>query len=218
MGVLTLDMQCPHCLRERATLVGIGESLKTASQICSTIFKCRSCENLIIADIYYGHYGKPPYTAIRDTNDNLVIPSGNNNYRIEGTYPTPSIPSAPDDIPPRAEKFFLEAKEDFQRERYETCSINCRKVLDIATQNMAIDADFKSGKLYDRIDKLKTLGLITPEIASWGHIIRKFSNDSVHTDIEVTEDEAHELLSFVEIFLIYTFTLPAMVANNKLSS
>ncbi|MDE1493123.1 DUF4145 domain-containing protein [Xenorhabdus bovienii] len=218
MSVLTLDMQCPHCLRERAVLTGIGENRKSNEQICSTIFLCRSCENLVVADIDYSYYGLPIFSSVSKSGKNTVISSADTDYRIVKIYPKPDIYSAPDNTPPRAEKFFLEATEDFQRGRYETCSVNCRKVLDIATQNMAIEADVKSGKLYDRINKLKDLGLITPEIADWGHIIRKFSNDSVHTDVEVTENEAQELLSFVEIFLIYTFTLPAMVADNKLSN
>lgn len=50
---------------------------------------------------------------------------------------------------------------------------------------------------------------------NWAHIIRIDSNGAVHSDEEFTQEEAEEILNFTELFLLYAFTLPAMVESRK---
>lgn len=114
--------------------------------------------------------------------------------------------------PPRAAKFFIEAKEDFSRGRYETSAMNCRKVIDIATKNLHLkDED----KLVRRISALRETGLITQEMADWAHIVRIDTNGAVHSDEEFSKEEVDQLLKFTEVFLTYSFTLPAMVSAKR---
>lgn len=58
---------------------------------------------------------------------------------------------------------------------------------------------------------LHARGLITAQMKDWAHIVRMDSNGAIHTDEEFDASEAKQLINFTEVFLIYSFTLPAMV-------
>ena len=90
--------------------------------------------------------------------------------------------------------------------------MNCRKVIDIATKNLHLkDED----KLVRRISALRETGLITQEMADWAHIVRIDTNGAVHSDEEFSKEEVDQLLKFTEVFLTYSFTLPAMVSAKR---
>jgi len=90
----------------------------------------------------------------------------------------------------------------------------CRKTIDIATKNLLGD-ESKNEKLVKRISLLHGKGLITEQMKDWAHIVRIDSNGAVHSDEEFTKEEAEEMIGFTEVFLIYAFSLPAMVASRK---
>ncbi|EIZ2335040.1 DUF4145 domain-containing protein [Salmonella enterica] len=85
----------------------------------------------------------------------------------------------------------------------------CRKVMDIATSY--IESGENSTSLAKRLYLLKEQSRITPEMADWAKIIRLDGNVSAHSDENFTEQEAREIISFTETFLLYAFTLPGMV-------
>ncbi|MBF7955512.1 DUF4145 domain-containing protein [Rahnella victoriana] len=133
-----------------------------------------------------------------------------------GVYPEAKAHAAPDNSPNRAAKFFIEAKENAQRENNETAVMLCRKVIDIATKQI-LGEDSKKEQLSQRITMLHSKGLITNQMKDWAHIVRMDSNVAVHSDEEFTREEAEGMLGFTEVFLIYSFTLPAMVEAKKQS-
>ncbi|MEX5486752.1 DUF4145 domain-containing protein [Proteus mirabilis] len=51
----------------------------------------------------------------------------------------------------------------------------------------------------------------------WAHIVRIDSNGAIHSDEEFTKEEAKQILGFTEVFLMYSFTLPAMIEKGDLS-
>ncbi|EEH4116124.1 DUF4145 domain-containing protein [Salmonella enterica subsp. enterica] len=85
----------------------------------------------------------------------------------------------------------------------------CRKVLDIATSY--IEPEENTTSLAKRLSLLKEQVKITPEMADWAKIIHLDGNASAHSDENFTEQEAREIISFTETFLLYAFTLPGMV-------
>lgn len=178
--------------------------------IYSAVFQCQSCFRLTVAEIQTGSNGSPTTQA---NNSFYPLRAGEDKKMIVlGTYPEAVSLEAPSHTPERAAKFFVEAKEDFARGRYETSAMNCRKVIDIATKNLHLgDED----KLVRRIAALRATGLITQEMADWAHIVRIDTNVAVHSDEEFTADEVDQLLKFTEVFLTYSFTLPAMVKAKR---
>ena len=87
-----------------------------------------------------------------------------------------------------------------------------RKVLEVAVK--ALDPKGE-GSLYKRIENLAKKNLITPDIKDWAHIIRDDGNTAAHEEEPVTKEFAQELLSFAEMFLMYTFTMPNMIKERR---
>lgn len=209
MAMLSIDTTCPHCKKDNAVMKFVQQTL-LAQRWYSVVFQCQSCLRLLVAEVETDLAGGPNHVA-----SNSAFPVIVNNYRnmrVNCTYPQADQVDAPISTPPRAAKFFIEAKEDFTRGRYETSAMNCRKVIDIATKSLHLgDED----KLVRRISALRETGLITQEMADWAHIVRIDTNGAVHSDEEFTKEEVDQLLKFTEVFLTYSFTLPAMVASKR---
>jgi hypothetical protein len=212
MGILTLDITCPHCLRDRAVLTAFGQFAKS-KQIYSVSFTCRSCSEPTVANIMSVH-GHNPMSHTGQYGDEVIGISAQ--FQLIDYFPKPTNHSAPDNAPLRAAKFFIEAKENAQRGNNETSVMLCRKVIDIATREILGD-ESKKEQLSQRISMLHGKNLITAQMKDWAHIVRIDSNGAVHSDEEFSLEEAEEMIGFTEVFLIYSFTLPAMVDAKKQS-
>jgi len=88
-----------------------------------------------------------------------------------------------------------------------------RKALDLATRQL--DENLAGKNLAPRIDALHKAGRLTDDLKEWAHLIRLDGNQGAHDDDELSDDEIAQLASFTELFLTYTFTLPAQVAVRK---
>ncbi|PQX95831.1 hypothetical protein C5930_11095 [Cronobacter sakazakii] len=209
MGLLSLNTTCPHCLRENAVIEGFAEKRVSETINYQVAFTCRSCDGgiiALIADVNHTRLG--PYHKARSADPNVVIP--NSHYSLLELYPKIENHTAPASSPDRAAKFFIESKDNFQRQRYETSVMLCRKVIDISTR-VLLGEDSSKEQLSQRISMLHARGLITAQMKDWAHIVRMDSNGAIHTDEEFDASEAKQLINFTEVFLIYSFTLPAMV-------
>jgi hypothetical protein len=209
MGMLSFNITCPHCLRENAVLQAFSEHLRNDTSVYDVAFACRSCEKSGIA-VVNSNVRQGPY-ALANAGRNIVIPSNDGKFNLWNVYPAIEAHSAPDNTPPRAADAFVEAKDNLKRGRFDTSVMICRKTIDIATRNLLGD-DSKDEKLVKRISMLHGKGLITEQMRDWAHIVRIDSNGAVHSDEEFTKEEAEEMIGFTEVFLLYAFTLPAMVA------
>ncbi|WNI85737.1 DUF4145 domain-containing protein [Citrobacter portucalensis] len=209
MAMMSIDINCPHCLKERAVMRYIKQA--PLRQGCySLVFQCNSCFKLLVVEVETDIQSTPEDYAKAQFYP--VILNENSRFNVLSTYPSQKIFSAPEATPERAAKFFIEAKDDFSRGRYETSAMNCRKVIDIATKVLHLKEE---DKLVRRISALRETGLITQEMADWAHIVRIDTNGAVHSDEEFTADEVDQLLKFTEVFLTYSFTLPAMVKAKR---
>lgn len=215
MGILTLNISCPHCLRENAVIQAFAEKQKGNSVVFDVAFSCRSCDKCLIAEIanYSGTPGGPYHAAKKTDNVNIIIP-GSTSFALLEYYPEAKQHAAPDSTPERAAKFFIEAKDNFQRGRFETAVMLCRKVLDISTREILGD-ESKKEQLSQRISMLFAKGKITEQMKDWAHIVRMDSNGAIHSDEEFDEEDATQLINFTEVFMLYAFTLPAMVSARQ---
>jgi len=217
MGILTFNLMCPHCSRENAVLEAFAEMPRNGTDITNTAFCCRSCggAGIAVVDRYSSRALSALTLAKQQSHVNVMIP-GQDGYILREVFPKPEIHIAPDNTPTRAAQAYVEAKENIQRSRYDTAVMLCRKVLDIVTRDL-LGEDSRDEKLVKRISMLHGRGKITEQMKEWAHIVRIDSNGAVHSDEEFTKDDAEEMIGFTEVFLIYSFTLPAMVEANKQS-
>jgi len=68
------------------------------------------------------------------------------------------------------------------------------------------------GTLARRIDGLPVEIGVTPSMKQWAHEIRALGNEAAHEDEPFDEEATEDLQSYTEVFLMYAFTLPGMLA------
>ncbi|HGM6831990.1 TPA: DUF4145 domain-containing protein [Serratia marcescens] len=214
MGMVSFDTACPHCLREKAVLVGLNESRRGRTEVYDVHFYCRSCDKSGIAVVASQNGYGPLVSSGQNGGRNIVIPNPTEPFVLFEVYPRLVSTAAPGSTPARAAAAYVEAKENIQRGRYDTAVMLCRKVIDIATRVLLGD-ESKDEKLVKRISMLHAKELITVQMKDWAHIVRIDSNGAVHSDEEFTQEEAEEMIGFTEVFLIYSFTLPEMVSAKQ---
>lgn len=223
--VSLINIPCPHCNRENAVLEVEGETYQSLKGTHALMAICRSCSGAVIAEVH-------PNTQVSLNNGFLSYsksykkdvlldcrPSYSNEFgRVQCTYPHAIAFDAPNATPERVGKFFIEAQENFSRGNYETCGALCRKVIDLATKQMAFAEDISAWKLQKRMEQLKAKGAITQEMYDWADIVRLDGNEQTHSEDEFDSHSAKAVLDFTETFLLYAFTLPAMVQAKRSES
>lgn len=82
----------------------------------------------------------------------------------------------------------------------------------------AKDRGVTSGNLFNKIDKLVEKGHVRKMMADAAHEVRMAGNDMAHGDFAteaITEEDADEILGFMEDFLREMFELPTRVQRRK---
>ena len=201
-----IKRNCPHCHTKSVLFTSFGE-IRNVNQDHTYLisFFCGNCYGGYMAMIKSLRGGQSAHRI----EGNIEI---NDSYYFINEYPLPKEISSPKYLPDNINKFFLQAAESLKSGNLDASAMMSRKVLEVAVKTLNPDGN---GNLYRRIEKLSELGKITDELKDWAHIIRDDGNDATHEEEPVTLEFAEELLSFSEMFLMYTFTMPGMVSDRR---
>jgi hypothetical protein len=90
-----------------------------------------------------------------------------------------------------------------------------RKVLDVSTQKLLGEDAKKFSTIQKRIDELASRHALTPDLQEWAHVVRLEGNDASHDEDPYTQEEADELLSFVDLYLTYVYTMPGKLKARR---
>jgi hypothetical protein len=126
-------------------------------------------------------------------------------------YPEVEDPEAPDHLPPNVRAFFLEAAANV-KSGPNAAGAMLRKSIDVSLKVVAPDA---KGTLFSRIDQAAKQNIITKELAEWAHHVRLGGNDAAQDEDPITPEEAQQLYKFTELLLMYLFTLPGMLTEQR---
>lgn len=205
MGAITRN--CPHCHSSNAMFSSFSDYKDPnaiSTQVYLTAYQCVSCHG--------GYFTKSEFTsghAPHAYSGNIDTATG---IKIIEEYPKPIAIEAPQYLPDNVQLFFIQAAHSLKSGNLDASAMMSRKVLEVAVKTLNPSG---SGNLYNRIEQLHEIGKITDDLKDWGHIIRNDGNEASHEEIPVTPKFADELLSFAELFLMYTFSMPGMVEDKK---
>ena len=167
---LTLDIPCPHCLKENACIMATGSERKVEPYgEYETMFACRSCNRGIIVTTEPSVHGLGPWEMAKASpGTGHKIP--NQQFRIKSIFPENHHPECPEGIPDGAVRPYIEACENIKRGNFSTAVILTRKTLDIATTALISACKTQNSEdLKNRINILRDKGMITREMQLWAH-------------------------------------------------
>ena len=198
-----LVLTCPHCERDDVNFRSL-HSHKQAKNRFLTLFTCGSCHAGVVAEISAADSPHAYHGNLADSS----------NFELISTYPTPKPVEIPGHLPANLRAFYLQAAELIRLGLYDAAAMMCRKILELATR--LLDPQI-AGKLYPRVAKLEQAHLITTELKEWGKTVSLDSDSKAQEDDAIEEASARQLLSFTEVFLMHTFTLPGMLKEPQLA-
>ncbi|QQV78096.1 DUF4145 domain-containing protein [Sphingomonas aliaeris] len=119
----------------------------------------------------------------------------------------------PPDLPDNVAKFFEQGTNNERAEHWDAAGAMFRKALDVGTK--IIDPSFSNKNLSQRINLLRESGRLTSDLAAWAHEVRIDGNESVHGNDPETREDVVAIHQFCRAVLLYTFSMPALVAARK---
>lgn len=219
--MITFGHYCPHCGVEKSgfEVKAYYENKKYSNlSIFSILATCNTCSGSIIGDIKLSDDVRftdltPKIDAFRHKLES------SNYYSLQEAYqgyvsfypdhrPKTEIPEhLPSDVLQKmrsAEKLYIQAKSD--ADMFEYTGTAYRATLEKALASLDDGSD---KNLNWRINSLVSRGILVKSMGDFAHRIRSLGNDATHN--EITLEELEQLRLFTQLFLQYTFTLPAMI-------
>lgn len=200
-----MALTCPHCHVENVQFKSVAATWN-GEDGWTTFYVCNSCKGGIVADVARVNSRAPDPHAVDGRVDEAA-----GAYLVRQTMPRADPPVAPAYTPDRVARYFLQAVRTHRAGDYDAAGAMCRKAIEAGI--FALDEKL-TGALMKRIDALAAAHEITPALQQWAHAIRLDGNEAVHGD-DFTDDQAEQIVSFAELFLMYVFTLPGMLAERK---
>jgi hypothetical protein len=200
---------CPHCRTESVAMSYLATSAPRKSDP-TVVFRCNACNQLVcVATRNPSHL----HNWITQSNGEFHNECRSQGGAITAVYPKAKRLEAPEHISPTVQRAFLQGADNASRKQSDAAAAMYRKALDVATKEL--DSGLAGKNLAPRIDALHKAGKLTDDLKEWAHLIRLDGNQGAHDEEELSEEDVAQLASFTELFLTYTFTLPAQVAARK---
>ncbi|PTA70497.1 hypothetical protein C9412_17130 [Stenotrophomonas sp. Nf1] len=200
---------CPHC---RTESVGMSYVVTSAprGKDPTVVFRCNACNDLVCVATKHGAFD---HSWITQSHGEFRAECKARGAVITGIYPTPKRIEVPEHISAAVQRAYMQGSDNAARGHADAAAAMYRKALDVATREL--DSSLAGKNLAPRIDALHKAGKLTDDLKEWAHLIRLDGNQGAHDDDELSSEEIFQLASFTELFLTYTFTLPAQVAARK---
>jgi hypothetical protein len=150
----------------------------------------------------------------------LICPSCNRpsyfeSRRYSSQTPAPLLGHDVDALPDNIAAIYQEARQCTQAEAYTACVLACRKLL------MHIGVDRGAGdnlRFIQYVEYLAQNGYVPPNGRGWVDHIRQRGNEANHEIVIMSQDNALELLSFVEMLLKFIYEFPARLLPPALTN
>ncbi|MDO9828127.1 DUF4145 domain-containing protein [Glaesserella parasuis] len=224
--MITFGHCCPHCGIEKSgfEVKCHYENKKHSSySIFSLLATCNTCSGAIVGafDVYDESYSKKEINRARDL---LASVNHYNLTELLGTKDIEFYPNErktaeiPDHLPVSVKEELLTAEDLFLEVSAKPHFIKpagnaYRSTLERALCELAENDN--RAKLNKRIEKLFDEGKLTKDLKNFALHIRTLSAEASHAYNDFTLEELKELRLFIQLFLQYTFTLPAMIPDES---
>lgn len=174
-----------------------------ASNIGSQDFLCGWCSNKVATPVGYRSQNTP--------NDRIHIcphcdmPTV---FSYSKQIPSASYGGAVAHLPADVSSLFDEARRCTAASCYTASVLICRKLL----MSIAVSQGASPGGTFiSYVEYLASNGYVPPNGKGWVDHIRKKGNEATHEIVLMTQDDAHDLISFSEMLLKFIYEFPNRV-------
>lgn len=124
--------------------------------------------------------------------------------------PSPSLGNKVNHVPDDLNELYEEARRCTSEGCYTGAVLLCRKML----MNIAVAQGAKEGlRFIEYVTYLSDNGYTPPNGKHWVDHIRKKGNEATHEIAIMGEDDAKELIVFIEMLLRFIYEFPSMIPN-----
>jgi Domain of unknown function (DUF4145) len=187
-----LALPCPHCRAEKIGFAPRGAvPVRPGDPNCLLFLQCLGCGQAIVAVMQ---------NAANSVNVWAQGSAGSPGPLLR-TYPESQALAAPADVPPTVAAAFLSGLDNLGRKGgANAAGAMFRRSIELAAR--AIDQDAPARiDLKQRIERLPD-SVVTPAMKQWAQHIRLEGNDAVHGPDEYSDQDAKDLHTFAELFLL----------------
>ena len=181
-----MNETCPHCLRE----VRFDIHANTQhGRMLHQIQKCQACGELVYRQV--------------DLNEQ---------EQTLAQWPPKGIRPAHSAVPASIAADWLEAHLCLSIRAFRGAATMARR----AVQGVAVERGAENAKLYDQLKELEATATLHPMMVEWADHIRLLGNTGAHPGTDgletVSEDEARDVVRFLDELLRWLYELPAETA------
>jgi len=117
------------------------------------------------------------------------------------------------DLPISVKQSLEEAEKCFSVNANLACSVMCRRTL----ESLCVDLGVLNKSLPDKLQELKTKGVIDGRLAEWGETLRQMGNIGAHaSDNRIGKQDARDILDFTIAICEYVYMLTSKYEKFKI--
>lgn len=173
-----------------------------ANNINSKSFTCGHCGFLVASAVgFRSNHSGIVYICPHCDNPTFF----DRTHQIAGVAPGNVVESLPSDI----QSLYNEARNCVASGANTAAALVCRKLL----AHLAVSQGAAPGKNFlDYVQYLAANGFVPPNGKGWVDHIRKKGNEATHEIIEMTTEDAKDLVSFLEMLLKFIYEFPNRIS------
>jgi len=128
-------------------------------------------------------------------------------------WPLSTKPEPSQDWPEGMKRFWIQAHDSLANENWDAANVMARSAVQFVVRDKkAVDANLKA-----QIEDLAAKGVLHPLMKDWADEVRLLANESAHPQVpiplEVTPQDARDIVNFLDLLLFYLYDLPTQIEN-----
>ncbi|MGQ0285820.1 DUF4145 domain-containing protein [Pasteurellaceae bacterium 22721_9_1] len=232
--MITFGHDCPYCGKKNVAFevndFSRRQRIQSDQDVFAILGTCNNCGGGVVTNVLVSNMmrnlGLDPSQSAHT--HHLIETHAKHKYTLEEIfpnqnfvfYPLPPKPDIPEYLPSDLEEAFLEAEDLFclveGNKFLKQAGSSYRAVIELALSKL--DNNPTDRNLNQRINQLADRGKLSPSMKDFAHRIRTLGNGASHALLEFSKQDLDDIRLFTRLFLIYAFTLPAMIPKKVQSS
>ncbi|HHF5252224.1 DUF4145 domain-containing protein [Haemophilus influenzae] len=229
--MITFSHDCPYCKKKNVAFevgdFGRREQRNTSYDVIAILGTCNNCGGGIVTNVKTSRFrGDLGYGQSESEHIQHILEKHHGEkYSLEEIlprrefvfYPQPPKPEIPEYLPSDLEHAFVEAEDLYglveENKFIKQAGSSYRAIIELALSKL--DNNPQDKNLNQRINQLADQGKLSPSMKDFAHRIRTLGNGASHALLEFSHQDLEDIRLFTRLFLIYAFTLPAMIPKEE---